>query len=37
MLQALHIDVAKVDQDTAHVVMPIHVCFKCISQMFHLF
>ena len=37
MLQALHIDVAKVDQDAAHVVMAIHVCFKCISQMFHLF
>ena len=37
MLQALHIDVAKVDQDVAHVVIAIHVCFKCISHMFHLF
>ena len=30
-------DVAKGDQDAAHVVMAIHVCFNCISQMFHLF
>jgi hypothetical protein len=30
-------DVAKGDRDVAHVVMAIHVCFKCISQMFHLF
>jgi hypothetical protein len=29
-------DVAKGDQDAAHVVMAIHVCFKCIFQMFHL-
>jgi len=37
MLQILYIDVAKVDQDVAHVVMAIHVCFKCMSQMFYLF
>jgi hypothetical protein len=37
MLQALYVDVAKVDRDVAHVVMAIHVCFKCISKMFHLF
>jgi hypothetical protein len=37
MLQALYIDVARVDRDVAHVVMVIHVCFKYISQMFHLF
>ena len=37
MLQMLHIDVAKVDQNAAHIVMDIHVCFKCIFQIFHLF
>jgi hypothetical protein len=31
ILQALYIDVAKVDQDATHVVMVVHVCFKCIS------
>jgi hypothetical protein len=36
MLQALYIDVTKVDWDVADVVMAIHICFKCISQMFHL-
>jgi len=33
----LYIDVAKVNQDDAHVVMAIHVSFKCIFQMFYLF
>ena len=33
----LYINVAKVDRDIAHVVMVIHVCFKCMLQMFHLF
>ena len=37
ILQVLYIDVAKVDRDVAHIVMVIHVCFKCIFQMFHLF
>jgi hypothetical protein len=37
VLQVFHIDVAKVDQDVAHVAMAIHVCFKCRFQMFHLF
>ena len=37
MLQVLYIDVAKVDQDAAHVVMAIHVCFKRMFQMFNLF
>jgi hypothetical protein len=37
MLQALYIDVTKVDRDAGHVLMAIHLCFKCISQMFHLF
>jgi hypothetical protein len=37
MLQVLYIDVAKVDRDIAHVLMAIHVCFKCMLQMLHLF
>jgi hypothetical protein len=37
MLQVLYIDVVKVDRDAAHVVMDIHVCFKCMFEMFHLF
>jgi hypothetical protein len=36
MLQMLYIDVAKVDHGVAYVVMAIHVCFKCMFQMFHL-
>jgi hypothetical protein len=32
-----YIDVAKVDRDVAHVAMPIHICFKCTFQMFHLY
>ena len=30
MLQVLYIDVAKVDRDVAHVVIAIHVYFKCM-------
>jgi hypothetical protein len=30
----LYIDVAKVDRDVAHVVMAVHVCFKCMFQCF---
>jgi hypothetical protein len=37
MLQGFYIDVAKVDQDIAHVAMTIHVCFKCIFLMFHTY
>jgi hypothetical protein len=37
MLQVLYIDVAKVDRDVAHVLMAIHVFFRCIFQVFHLF
>jgi hypothetical protein len=37
MLQVLYIDVAKVYPDIAYVVMAIHVYFKCMFQMFHLF
>jgi hypothetical protein len=33
----LYIDVTKVDRNVAHVLMAIHVCFKCMFQMFHLF
>jgi hypothetical protein len=33
-LQAFHVDVANVDQDVA---MAIHICFKCMFLMFHLF
>ena len=32
----LYIDVPKVDRDVAHVVMAIHICFKCTFQMFYL-
>jgi hypothetical protein len=32
-----HLDVAKVDPDVAHVTITIHVCCKCMSQMFQLF
>ena len=28
-------DAVKVDWDIAHVAMAIHVCFKCMFQMFH--
>jgi hypothetical protein len=31
-----YIDVAKVDQDVTHVVMVIHVYFKCMFQIFYL-
>jgi hypothetical protein len=37
MLQGFYIDVAKVDQDIAHVAMTIHVCFKCMFLMFHTY
>ena len=44
MLQVFCINVAKVDRDAvkvdwdiAHVAMAIHVCFKCMFQIFHLF
>jgi hypothetical protein len=37
MFQVFHTDVAKVDHDAVHVVMAIHVCFKYMLQMFHLF
>jgi hypothetical protein len=30
-------DVTQVDRDVAHVAMAIHVCFKCMFQMFHLY
>ena len=36
MLQIFCIDVLKVDQDITYVAMAIHVCCKCIFQMFYL-
>jgi hypothetical protein len=33
----LHIDVAKVDQDVAHVAITIHECCTHLFEMFHLF
>jgi hypothetical protein len=33
----LYIDIAKVDRDVLPVIMTMHVCFKCLFQMFHLF
>jgi hypothetical protein len=33
----LYIDIAKVDRDVAHVVIVIHICFKCMFQIFNLF
>jgi hypothetical protein len=37
MLHVFYIDVAKADRDVAYVAMAIHVCFKCMFQMFRLF
>jgi hypothetical protein len=37
MLQVLHMDVAKVDRDAAHVAIAIHVCCKRLFEMFHQF
>jgi hypothetical protein len=31
-----YMDVAKVDQNVAHVAMAIHVCCKSLFKMFHL-
>jgi hypothetical protein len=30
----LYNDVTKVNQDVTHVVMAIHICFKCMFQIF---
>jgi hypothetical protein len=32
-----HMDVAKIDRDVAYVSMIVHVCFKLLFPMFHLF
>jgi hypothetical protein len=37
MLQVFYIGVAKIDRDIAHAAMALHVCFKCMFQLFHLF
>jgi len=33
----LYVDIAQVYRDIAHVVIAIHLCFKCMFQMFHMF
>ena len=30
-------NVVKVDRDVSHVAMAMHVCFKCMFQMFHVY
>jgi hypothetical protein len=35
-LQVFHLDVLKVDRNVAYVAVAIHVCFKCMFQIFHL-
>jgi hypothetical protein len=37
MLQVFYTDVAKVDQDVAYVAMIVHVYYKFLCSMFHLF
>jgi hypothetical protein len=37
MLQVFYLDVVKIDRDVAHIAMAIHICFKCIFQMFDLY
>jgi hypothetical protein len=37
MFQLFHADVAKVDQDVAHVAIVVHVCCKCLFSVFQLF
>jgi hypothetical protein len=37
MLQVLHIDVAKVDQDVAYVAIVVDICCKLLFSMFYLF
>ena len=37
MLQVFYLDVAKVNRHVAYVAMAIHVCFKCMFQMFQQF
>jgi hypothetical protein len=37
ILHVFYLDVVKVDLDVAHVAMVIHVCFKCMFQIFLLF
>jgi hypothetical protein len=37
MLQVFYLDVAKLNLNIAYVAMAIHVCFKRMFQVFHLF
>jgi hypothetical protein len=32
-----HVDVTKVDQDISYIAIVIHVCWKCLFQIFQLF
>ena len=36
MLQVLHLDVLKVNQDVAYIAM-VHICCKCLLPMFNLY
>jgi hypothetical protein len=37
MLEVFYIDVAKVDRDVVYVAMVVHVCYKLLFSIFHLF
>jgi hypothetical protein len=37
MLQVFHVHIAKIDRDVAYVAMVIHICGKCLFQIFQLF
>jgi hypothetical protein len=37
MLQVFRMDIAKVDRNVAYVAMAVHVCYKRLFPMFHLF
>jgi hypothetical protein len=36
-LQVFHVDIAKVDRDVAYVAIAIHIYWKHLFPMFHLF
>jgi hypothetical protein len=36
MLQLFYMFVAKIDRDVGHVAVVVHVCCKCLFQIFHL-
>ena len=37
MLQGFHMDIAKVDRDVIYVAIVVHLCWKGLFPMFHLF